>query len=186
MLKLKHGPYFPNPTAEHRTLCKLIEDNGIEYGNFTLSSGVQSNYYIDLSLLLSTPKALHSVCKLMCEQLRPNSYDAIGGPAIGAMPLIVGLGLYNLLHKEKHMYTFWHRKDKGEYLEGELYPYRDVLLVDDVVTTGKSLDRVMTKVLEHDCKVISVMSVIDRQQGAPEYFAKYKIPYMPLFIVKEE
>lgn len=153
----------------------LYDINAIKLGNFTLSSGSISRFYIDLRLLQSYPvyfrKAISLLKMLVLQRIGLDGFDYIC--SIPTSGTIFGSSLSFELFKP-HIYV---RKDAKGYgtqkkLEGDLKPGSRVLFVEDVVTTGNSL-LTAVKAITDQTRCNRVVVLIDREQGAPEKFREY-------------
>lgn len=155
----------------------LYDVNAIKLGNFTLSSGRNSSFYIDLRVLQSYPlyfrKTISLLKMLILSRIGLDEFDYIC--SIPTSGTIFGSSLSYELFKP-HIYV---RKDTKGYgtqkkIEGNLIPGSRVLFVEDVVTTGNSLLSAVESVAEYTTNNRAVV-IIDREQGAVEKFKQYNI-----------
>lgn len=155
----------------------LYDVNAIKLGNFTLSSGRNSSFYIDLRVLQSYPlyfrKTISLLKMLILSRIGLDEFDYIC--SIPTSGTIFGSSLSYELFKP-HIYV---RKDTKGYgtqkkIEGNLIPGSRVLFVEDVVTTGNSLLSAVESVAEYTTNNRAVI-IIDREQGAVEKFKQYNI-----------
>jgi orotate phosphoribosyltransferase len=155
----------------------LYDVNAIKLGNFTLSSGRNSSFYIDLRVLQSYPlyfrKTISLLKMLILSRIGLDEFDYIC--SIPTSGTIFGSSLSYELFKP-HIYV---RKDPKGYgtqkkIEGNLIPGSRVLFVEDVVTTGNSLLSAVESVAEYTTNNRAVV-IIDREQGAVEKFKQYNI-----------
>jgi orotate phosphoribosyltransferase len=155
----------------------LYDINAIRLGNFTLSSGSVSRFYIDLRLLQSYPvyfrKAISLLKMLVLQRIGLDEFDYIC--SIPTSGTIFGSSLSFELFKP-HIYV---RKDTKGYgtqkkLEGDLKPGSRVLFVEDVVTTGNSL-LTAVKAITDQTRCNRVVVLIDREQGTAEKFREYNM-----------
>lgn len=119
-------------------IIELYQKNIIKNGDFILKSGKKSSMYFDLRTIISYPKLLNQMVDLFWDKIKDMDFDLICGVAYGAIPVATGISLkYNkpMLIKRKE------RKDYGtkKIIEGEYKKGQKCLLIDDVVTTGKSI-----------------------------------------------
>lgn len=114
--------------------------------------------------------------------------SAIGGPAYGAIPIVSGI--LTLMHDSKWpMKGFFVRKEtktygKQELIEGHLEIGENVILVEDVTTTGGSLLKTIQEI-EKIVKITQVISVIDRNQGATQLFKERNIPFKSVLNINQ-
>ena len=139
----------------------LKETNALLEGHFILSSGLHSNQYVQCAKLLSHPQKAELICSSLCEKINKdiNEVDIVLSPAIGG--IVVGYEVGRQLGKE----TIF-----AERLNGELVLRRDfkikenqkVLIVEDVITTGKSVLECLKIVEASKAKVLGFACIIDR------------------------
>lgn len=160
-----------NPTRP--TLVELVRSYAVLELNKprTLAGGAQSSTYVELTHLLGNGAALEYVCHELLEVMVP--CDAVGGPAMGANPLVCGISLLSSCP----WFIFRKNDDRKGLHEGtRLSPGMDVVLVDDVITTGGSLAWAIKVARELGLNVVQVLAVVDR--GAVERCLD--VPYVSL------
>ncbi|VFJ15345.1 orotate phosphoribosyltransferase [Candidatus Nitrosocosmicus franklandus] len=155
----------------------LYDVGAIRLGNFTLSSGNHSSFYIDLRMLQSYPlyfrKTISLLKTVILLGVGIDNFDYIC--SIPTSGTIFGSSLAYELFKP-HIYV---RKDPKTYgtqkkIEGNLVPGSRVLFIEDVVTTGNSLLSAVKSIA--DCTTHNrVVAIIDRKQGATEKFQEYNV-----------
>ncbi len=145
----------------------LTECGAIMHGEFTLASGENSRYYIDIKRASTDPEVLGIIAQAMCRESEDIDHDVIGGVVLGSVPLAVALSLvtgnrYVMVRKE--------RKDHGtsRLVEGDLSPGARVLVVEDVITSGGSVVAAIETLRSQGAVVEDVLAVIDRQSGGQE------------------
>jgi orotate phosphoribosyltransferase len=171
---------------EKQNLIRMVKEQALEYGDFTLKSGAKSKFYLDCRKLVLMPDSLYTIIKMIGEELSGVYFDAIGGPAIGADPIVGGFLYYG---SQEGLYSdirgFLVRPEpkdhgKSDLLIGNLKKNDRVVLLEDVTTTGGSILRVVDLIEPMGCQVVKVISIIDRLQGAKQTFAERGIPFSPL------
>ena len=166
-------------------LIDLLKENEVFLeGDFTLSSGKKSNYYINMKKAITEPKILSTISKLITEKIQDDKIDKVAGPALGAVPIATAVSL------ESELPLLMIRKEKKGYgtsklIEGELNDGDSVIVVEDVSTTGGSLLKAIKAIQENGGNVKRAFVVVDRQEGAIEEFDKEGIKLEPLIIVNE-
>lgn len=156
-------------------LIDLVKDEAIEFGDFELSSGLRSNYFIDMSKITNCSYSLNIIIQNLLYYLDGDidwRCDSVGGPVLGAAPLIGGL----LFAYDRHFASigklrgFLVRKEEknGTFIEGNLKPGDNVLIVEDVVTTGTQTKRAIDIVEANGAHVRGVVAILDRMGGARE------------------
>ena len=150
----------------------LFETGAVKTGEFILSSGKKSNLYIDCRKVTLHPRGAKLIGKIILEKIKGLKVDAIGGLTLGADPItsavvtLSDIPGFIVRKKEKEHGT----KQK---IEGLLEPGWDVLIVEDVSTTGASALQAIEAVEAAGAKVVKVISVVDREEGAAEVLKKY-------------
>ena len=160
--------------TKRNQLIQLIQQKALTRGTFNLASGQTSDYYIDLSKITLDSLGLSLIASSIIEEVDNwSNITAVGGPAIGAIGITSGI--LTLMHESKwSMKGFFVRKDskthgKEDLIEGYLDKSDRVILVEDVTTTGRSLLKALNEV-QKIAKVVEIISVVDRNQGASELF----------------
>ncbi len=156
----------------------------LEGGEFRLTSGRSSNFFIDLKKTMLDPEGASLLADLLFEKIRGEAVDCIGGMATGAIPLVAALCLRSW--PEKPIKGFFIRKEaKGhgtdQRVDGLLERGSRVILFEDVTTTGGSALRAVDEARHYQCAILKVITVVDRLEGAEENFRKAGIPFEALF-----
>jgi len=173
-----------------KQLFSLIKDNAFFKEKITLSSGKQSDYYIDARLITLTSEGAYLVASTILDMVKNDNYDAIGGPTIGADPIVGAIAALGFIYK-KPIQTFIVRKKAKEHgkrrlIEGpELKPGSKVILIDDVATTGGSLVDAVNALRQEKVEVIKAIVIVDRQEGAEESLAEINCPLESIFKAEE-
>ena len=145
-------------------LAAAIKDAAYLEGDFVLSSGQRSKYYLDKYLFSTDPALLREISAGLADLL-PDGHDVLAGLELGAVPLATALSL----HTEKP-YVLVRKavKDYGtsKLFEGRLEPGQRVVLVEDVLTTASQAIDAANRLTEFGAEVVKVIYVIDREQGA--------------------
>jgi len=145
------------------------EVGAIKYGNFTLASGTSSSYYFDGRLISLHPEGAYLIGRAIMDTLTGSDVKSIGGPATAAIPLVTATAIVSHLDG-KPIEAFFVRsqaKDHGtnQSIEGSIIPGSSVAIVDDVCTSGNSIFTTIEAVEKIECKVESVIVLLDRDQG---------------------
>jgi len=156
-------------------LCNvLLRTGSLKFGTFKLASGILSPYYVDLRLIPSNPEAFQRTVAMYVSVLEPSlikrAQRLAGVPTAGiAYAAVVALNLGKPL-----LYVRKEQKEHGRErrVEGLLQPGDRVMLLDDVVTTGKSLLEATEAVRSEGGIVDDAVVLLDRQQGAAENMHK--------------
>ncbi|MEM2863704.1 MAG: orotate phosphoribosyltransferase [Candidatus Bathyarchaeia archaeon] len=152
-------------------LCRILLKTGaLKFGAFKLTSGKLSPYYIDLRIIPSYPKALRRIIEfyelLAAEELK-GEFDKIAGVPTSGIPFAAILA-YRM--DKPFIYLRKERKTHGmeRRVEGLLYPGEAVLIVDDLITTGKSIVEAVEAVKAEGGEAADALVLIDREEGGGE------------------
>jgi orotate phosphoribosyltransferase len=173
-----------------RKLLQLLTERSFKRGVFRLAYGGTSNYYIDGKMSEVFSASAFLIGEVLCERTRDLTFDALGGLAVGSIPLTTAAVISYHLRGRK-MEGFWVRdavKSHGtqKLIEGGLKPGARVVIVDDVITTGGSALKAIDAVLEQGCQVVQVLALVDRLQGAAEGFRDRGIDnYQAVFTIRD-
>jgi orotate phosphoribosyltransferase len=164
-------------------LIQSLKDCGaIKFGRFVLTSGAISDYYIDIKKASTEPKTLRLIAQEMSAYTK--GYDMLAGMELGAVPLVVALALetdipYVIIRKEKREHG------TGKQIEGGDVKGKNVLIVEDVTTSGGSVVKTIQILRENQAVVEKVLAVVDRESGASETLKKLEVEFNPLVSVSE-
>jgi len=160
---------------------KLIECKALKFGEFTLTSGKKSSYYVNMKLASTNPEILRLI-SVEFAKLIPDGTDIIAGMELGAVPLAVALSLesgipYTMIRKEER------KHGTGSRLEGP--SDGKAVLIDDVATTGGSNIESLKVLQDEGIEVTKILVVVDREEGAQEKLVPFKIPFESLISASE-
>ncbi len=139
----------------------LKETNALLEGHFVLSSGLHSDQYVQCAKLLSHPKKAELICSSLCEKIKKNfsKIDIILSPAIGG--IVIGYEVGRQLNIE----TIFAERQEGSLIlrRGFEIPKKsNVLVVEDVITTGKSALECLNLIKLHQSNIVGYSCIIDR------------------------
>ncbi|MDI6751279.1 MAG: orotate phosphoribosyltransferase [bacterium] len=170
---------------EKSRLLKILKDKALKKVAAELSSGRKSHYYIDGKLVTLDPEGAFLVAKIIIELLKKDNVDGIGGLTIGADPIVSAVAAIS--YKEGFpIPAFIVRNSPKKHgmmklIEGPIKEGSRVVIVDDVVTTGGSIEKAISEVEKASCKVIKVIAIVDRLEGAKERFAEKGYNFISIF-----
>ncbi len=152
-----------------RILQVARERRALTYGDYTLSSGQKSSYYFDGRRLTLDPEGSYLVGRAFWQLLDGADVQAIGGPTLGADPIVTAVALTSHLEGNS-MAAFIVRKEAkthgtGQLIEGPLEKGSRVAIVDDSCSTGGSLFHAVEAAEAAGCTVVKVLAILDRHQG---------------------
>lgn len=176
--------------TKYTELAELLKRKSLRWGKFTLASGKSSNYYIDGKLTCMDPAGAAYIADAVLNEIADMPVDAVGGMDMGATP-IIGAVACTSYRNNRPMPTFVVRKDvklhgTKKQIEGPIPAAPcNVVIIDDVVTTGESILKAIDAVIARGCTVLLAISVLDRNAGATEALSRGNIPYRPLVTLKD-
>ena len=179
------------PIEERDKFLEAIKERAYRKGNFTLSSGRESNHYVNLKPVTLTGDALLYISWCILECIEPNSV-AVAGLTLGADPLVSGVTIAATLDDRKVDALIVRKEPKGHgtaaWIEGRL-PEKGsrVTVLEDVVTTGGSSIKAVEKLRDAGYVVERVVSIVNRQEGteADDAFAAVGVELISLFSLEE-
>lgn len=176
--------------SEKKTRLKeILLEKAVKFGDFTLASGKKSTYYINGKLATLDSEGLNLTAEIMLDMIADTDCQAVGGPTLGADPMIGAI--IALAHARGRLLTgFIVRKEAkdhgtGSRIEGPLETGMKAIIVEDVATTGGSAMKAIEAARAAGCEIIKVMVIVDRDEGAQEFFAEKSIPYDFIFSKEE-
>ncbi len=174
-------------------LTRIIRAKSYRTGDFTLSSGKKSSYYIDLKATTLHPEGAYWIGKAALTKVREAGIevDAVGGLTLGADPIATAISL-----AAREAGLFWPalivRKEPkkhgtSQYIEGleNIPPGGNVLVLEDVVTTGGSSLIAIQRLREAGYKPVAVLTIVDREEGGQSVMADQGLPLLSLITISQ-
>ncbi len=149
---------------------KLYEIGAIKFGTFTLKSGIISPIYIDLRITISNPQLLVSIAQAMRDLVKGRKFDLVCGVPYTALPIATAMSIQN------NIPMVMRRKEKKEYgtgklIEGIFSKGQRCLVIEDVVTSGKSVFETIEPLQQEGLIVEDIVVLVDREQGGSRHLA---------------
>lgn len=166
--------------SDRQRLKEILLEKSYRQGTFTLTSGKTSDFYIDGKQTTLSAEGAYLCGKLLFEMIQQeeNAIQAVGGMTLGADPLVTAVSVVSYLENQP-IPAFIVRKEAkghgtGNYIEGlkNMPEGGTVALLEDVVTTGGTLLKVIERVEAQGFKVGLVATVVERQEGGVEVLAE--------------
>jgi orotate phosphoribosyltransferase len=167
----------PDPGQKAR-LAELVGRLAVVHGRVTLSSGREADYYVDLRRATLHHEAAPLVGALLRQLTADWAFDAVGGLTLGADPVATAM-----MHAAgRPLDAFVVRKQAKAHgmqrqVEGPDVRGRRVLVVEDTTTTGNSPMTAVEALREIGADVVGVATIVDRQTGADQVFARAGLAY---------
>lgn len=156
-------------------LIQMTYERAFKYSEepiFRLVSGRMSNYYFNCKMITLQPEGMYLMGHIIFEMLKDFDVNGIGGLTLGADPIACAVAYTSYL-KGKPIEAFVVRKNAKshgtmQWLEGNVKAGDNIVIVDDVITTGKSTIEAITRAKEAGLKIVKVIALVDRQEGGYE------------------
>ncbi|KGF73744.1 bifunctional orotidine 5'-phosphate decarboxylase/orotate phosphoribosyltransferase [Neosynechococcus sphagnicola sy1] len=164
--------WFPNVCLLHQhphkdLILQLYDIGCIHFGEFVQASGATFPYYIDLRTIISHPQVFEQVLAAYANTLKGLHFDRIAGIPYGSLPTATGLGLrlnYPMIFPRKEVKAHGTcRLVEGQFCEGET-----IVVIDDILITGKSVIEGVKKLQSVGLVVKDVVVLIDHEEGVQE------------------
>ncbi len=176
-----------NQQTEREKLRRILLDQSVSFGDFTLASGEKSGFYIDARKTTLHPEGARLVATIFLSEFSKDpGANAIGGPTLGADPVV---GAMLALSGNPDIHGFIVRKEeKGhgtqKLIEGNLQKGDRAVIVEDVVTTGGSVMKAVKAVAAAGAEVSKVMAIVNRAES-DKVFTDAGTEFFSIFDVAE-
>ena len=156
-------------SASRSRLLEVFKQRAVSFGHFRLASGKESTYYINSKKALFNSEAVWLLGDVLWELTKDLNIAAIGGLEVGAIPMAAAAAM-RYHENGRPLEGFFVRKQaKGhgsqERVEGVLPPGARIAVIDDVLTTGGSVEQALAEVERAGAKVVAVICIVDRLEG---------------------
>ena len=174
-------------------LLDIIKARSFKVGKFTLASGRESDFYCNLKPTMMNPRGANLSGRAFLHFALAERADYVGGLEMGAVPIIASLAAIGDIEGTP-VKTFFVRKKAKEHgtrevVEGltaaESLQGKQVLIADDVATTGGSILLAINAAREAGAEVDVALVLVDREEGASEYLADKGIRLLSVFKASE-
>jgi len=168
-----------------RRLRQLICEHSLKVGDFKLSSGRYSTYLFQLRQTTMLPEGAALLGEVILEYMYQHSIECIGGLELGAVPLVSSVAVMSHI-KGSPINAFFVRKLAKEHgarerIDGHLRDGAEVLMIDDVATTGGSILKAIEGMESRGAYVRRALAVVDREEGAAQNLARASIQLAAIF-----
>ena len=158
---------------------------------FRLTSGRVSSYYIDCKRVTLDPYGAYLVGRLIFERIKRLKPEGIGGLTLGADPIAQAVSVMSHIG-HRPIPAFVVRKEPKRHglsaagwIEGNLKKGSRVVVVDDVITTGGSTLKAIDRLRAHGCRILKVLSIVDRGEGGAAAIRSRGYTLEPLFDIED-
>ncbi|WP_345752960.1 orotate phosphoribosyltransferase [Microbacterium rhizophilus] len=161
----------PELEEDRQALVRLIKDEAVFHGDFTLSSGKKATYYVDMRKLTLDHRAAPVIGRIMRDLIADiPDVVAVGGLTLGADP-IANAVMHESARSDRPVDAFVVRKEpkdhgRGRQIEGADVKGRRVVVVEDTSTTGQSALKAVEALRREGAEVVAVAVIVDRSTGA--------------------
>ncbi|MEM9513085.1 MAG: orotate phosphoribosyltransferase [Cyanobacteria bacterium P01_E01_bin.48] len=193
LLLLERSPLSMSEFERRLALLYLIRQLAYREGEFKLSSGGQTSYYINCKPVMLHPQGAYLLGQLMLSAL-PDETQAVAGLTLGADPLVSAVSLISAIAPDAVPSNvpgvIVRKQPKGHgtaaSLEGPTLPEGSLFwILEDVVTTGASALKACDRVREAGYRVGGILAIVDRQEGGSELYRQAGIEFHSLFTISD-
>jgi orotate phosphoribosyltransferase len=189
-------PALVHPSIEE--LRDLMQRHCFRYGDFTLTSGRTSKFYYNGKRITLLPSGAKLIGEALIDVIIASGAEAVGGPALGAVPIAMAVGLASL-SRERELPVFVVRMEQKEHGAKDLIaePYwkddaelmsggRRVAIVEDTITTGGSVQKAIDAVVETGADVALLAVLVERPEGGADALRSLGYDVLSLFKADED
>ena len=178
-----------NGTSNQQKLLNLLVKHAYKEGDFTLSSGQKSNFYLNGKQVTLRADGALLVGQLIFSMLSPDT-EAVAGLTLGADPIVTAVSVVSAYEDQPIPALIIRKEAKGHgtkaYIEGPELPTGAVVTVlEDVVTTGKSAMLAVERLVDAGYQVNKIISLVDRQAGGTEFYQSQGLDFESIFTISE-
>lgn len=177
--------------TDRQHLIKLIKERSVKRGEFILSSGKKSNFYVDARITTMSPEGLGLIGPIAIEMVKDVSWkpDAVGGLTLGADPIAYAIS-YASNSTPPLIRAFTVRKEAkthgtGRLIEGSFQEGDRVVIIEDVITTGASALKAIEAVANAGGDIQGVLALIDREEGGRQAIENAGYQVIPIIRLQE-
>ncbi len=173
------------------SLVSLFRQKALKFGQFTLASGKQASYYLDGKQVTLDAYGSLLVAEGILDLLVAAGPlpAAVGGMSIGADPITSAVVTMSAVRNTPILGFMVRKESKGHgtnrYIEGPVQPGSEVVIVEDVVTTGGSSLQAIERCEAFGLKIARVIAIIDRMEGGAEAFTNRGYPFVSLLTIRD-
>jgi orotate phosphoribosyltransferase len=187
--KTELSPDQPDLSFLRQELLDLFCQLAYQTGNFVLSSGKHSSYYINGKQVTLHAQGALAIGQLLLSRL-PVGTQAVAGLTLGADPIVSAVSVVSAYENQPLPALIIRKEPKGHgtraYIEGPtLAAGSKVVVLEDVVTTGQSALKAVERLRQADYTVNQIIALVDRQQGGAELYQQEGLKFEAIFSIPE-
>ena len=176
-------------TTLRQGLLDLFCQLAYKEGDFVLSSGQRSSYYINGKQVTLHPQGALAIGRLLLSLL-PEDTLAVAGLTLGADPIVTAVSVVSAYENRPLPGLIIRKEAKGHgtraYIEGPSLPdAAKVVVLEDVVTTGQSAMKAVDRLRNAGYEVEQVIALVDRQQGGAEFYQQTGLKFQAVFSIQD-
>jgi len=179
--------------ASRARLADIIFARSFGRGEITLASGKKSDFYFDMKPTMLDPEGASLIAHHLFAAIADSGADYVGGLEMGAVPITGGVCQLSFEEGKPIRGFFVRKQAKGhgarKLVEGltktESLAGKKIVIVEDVTTTGESAYKAIEACRETGAEVVLVISLVDREDGAKEFFSSKNVPFKSLYQASE-
>ncbi|MDB9447647.1 orotate phosphoribosyltransferase [Anabaena sp. CS-542/02] len=173
----------------HDQLLDLFCQLAYQEGDFILSSGQSSSYYINGKQVTLHPQGALAIGRILLSVL-PTDTQAVAGLTLGADPIVSAVSVVSAYENRPIPALIIRKEAKGHgtmaYIEGPNLPAgAKVIVLEDVVTTGKSAMKAVDRLRDAGYTVDTVISLVDRLQGGADFYQSVGLNFQAVFTITD-
>lgn len=177
--------------TERDRLKALLVERSVRLGDFTLASGAKSDYYVDARTTTMSAEGQMLVGVVAYQAIRESGMKPthLGGLTMGADPVSYAIAHRSFL-EGRPIDAFSVRKrakdhGTGQRIEGGLPEKARCLIIEDTITTGKSSMEAVGAIRTHGARILGVLCLVNRSEGAERFYEGQGLPLISLFTGNE-
>ena len=170
--------------SKKELVLRLFELGVLQFGNFTLKSGLQSPFYLDFRRIVAYPDVLRGISELLWESISDLNVDHLCGVPYAALSISSTMAV---LHDKSMVVKRKEQKKHGtkKMVEGIIKDGDSCVVIDDVISSGISMIETIEALENEGLKITHIVSIVDRMQGGGDMLFNYGYKVRCLFSIKE-
>jgi orotate phosphoribosyltransferase len=174
--------------SDRQRLLAVFKQRAFSFGQFTLASGKESNYYVNSKKAIFHSEVVSLLGDVLYDMTKDLALDAAGGLEVGAIPMAATLAQAYHRHGRNLEGFFVRKQPKShgsqERIEGVLQAGMRVAVLDDVLTTGGSALQAVAEIEKAGAIIVAVVCIVDRLEGAREAIGG-QYDFRPIFTIRD-